>query len=143
MNSEFLRAIVDTLLPGETASAGPSALPSGTAAGVDPGRHGEASQSVFDAIARAAGGAAEFARADEARRVAILQSVQRDMPEAFARLLAALLPDYYEAPAVLQALGWRAEPPQPRGHAIPAMDEATRARLERVRLGRKRWREEA
>ena len=143
MNSEFLCAIVDTLLPGEAAGAGSNALPSGTAAGVDLGRYAEVSRPVLDAIARAAGGAEAFARADEAGRTTILQSVQHDMPEAFARLLAALMPDYYEAPVVLRALGWRTEPPQPRGHVIPAMDEATRARLERVRLGRKRWRDGA
>ena len=81
--------------------------------------------------------------ASETRRIDILQSVQREAPETSARLLNALLPDYYETPVVLDALGWRSEPPQPKGHIVPAMDETTRARLERVRSRGKRWRDGA
>ena len=53
------------------------------------------------------------------------------------------MPDYYETPLVLNALGWRSEPPQPRGHIVAAMDETTRTRLERVRSRGKRWRDGA
>ena len=69
--------------------------------------------------------------------------MQREAPEAFARLLTAALPDYYETPVVLNALGWRSEPPQPKGHIVPAMDDTTRARLERVISRGKRWRDGA
>jgi hypothetical protein len=68
--------------------------------------------------------------------------VQREAPEAFAQLLGALLPDYYEAPTVLKALGWRSDPPQPQGHIVPEMDNPTRARLERVKSRGKLWRDE-
>jgi hypothetical protein len=144
MTPAFLRAVVDTLLPGDaTSRAGQRNLPAGSAAGVDLAPYAESSQFVLQAIAKAAGGAPAFIEADEPRRVEILQSVQREAPDAFARLLGALLPDYYEAPVVLKALGWRAEPPQPQGHVVPDMDEATRARLERVRRGRQLWRDGA
>lgn len=144
MNSKFLRAVVDTLLPGEAvAPTGAGRLPPGSAAGVDLLKHAEALRPLLDAIAKAAGDAQRFVDGDEASRVAILVSVQRELPEGFARLLGTLLPDYYEAPAVMNALGWRSEPPQPQGHAVPAMDETTRLRLERVRLGRQRWRKDA
>ena len=73
----------------------------------------------------------------------MLQAAQQELPDAFAALLAALLPDYYELAAVLQAFGWSARPPQPLGHSIPTMDAATGARLEKVRLRRKLWRDEA
>ncbi len=144
MNSKFLRAVVDTLLPGEAvAPTGARRLPAGSAAGVDLLKHVEVSRPLLDAIAKAAGDAQRFVDGDEASRVAILVSVQRELPEGFARLLGALLPDYYEVPAVTNALGWRSEPPQPQGHVVPAMDETTRLRLERVRLGRQRWRKDA
>ena len=135
MTPVFLRAVVETLLPGD------AILPAGSAVGIDLGKYAETSRPILQAIATAGGDAGAFADADEARRTAILQSVQHDVPEAFARLLGALLPDYYEAPAVLNALGWRAEPPQPQGHVVPAMDDATRARLERVKSRGKRWRD--
>ena len=144
MTSIFFRAVVDTLLPGEIASLDEKpALPAGSAAGVDLGKYAEAAQPILQAVAKTAGDARAFVDAAEARRIAILQSVQRDAPEAFARLLSALLPDYYETPVVLNALGWRSEPPQPQGHLVPAMDDATRMKLERVRLGRRLWREGA
>ncbi len=144
MTPEFLRAVVDTLLPGEdVAPAGGQNLPAGSAAGVDLGRHAQAVRPILQAILKAAGTAPAFVAASEARRIEILRSVQGEAPEAFALLLGVLLPDYYETRAVLNALGWRSEPPQPRGHVVPAMDETTRARLERVRLGRQRWRDGA
>jgi hypothetical protein len=144
MTPEFLRAVVDTLLPGEVAApAGEQHLPAGSVAGVDLGKHLVASQAVLQAIVNTAGDASSFVAASETRRIDILQSVQRDAPEDFARLLNALLPDYYETPVVLNALGWRSKPPQPQGHIVPAMDDTTRARLERVRSRGKRWRDGA
>jgi hypothetical protein len=41
----------------------------------------------------------------------------------FQALVSQLLQDYYETEAVLLAMGWRAEPPQPRGHVLPPFDE--------------------
>ncbi len=141
MTPAFLAAVVDTLLPGEASSPdGRIALPSGTAAGVDLGPYREAARPVLQAIADAAGDPQAFVDLGGAGRRGILQAVQREAAEEFARLLALLLPDYYESAQVLRAFGWRTEPPQPLGHDVLAMDEATRRKLERVRLSGQRWR---
>ncbi len=142
MTPEFLRAVVDTLLPGEQGAApGTAALPSGSAAGVDLAKYAAAARPVLDAIARAAGGDAAFATASEVVRAAALRSVERELPDAFRALITPVLTDYYESAAVLIAFGWRAEPPQPRGHTLPPTDEPTRQRLDRVRRRAKLWRD--
>ena len=38
-------------------------------------------------------------------------------------------------------MGWRTEPPQPRGHALAPIDAATMRMLEKVRRRGKLWRE--
>lgn len=138
MTPEFLRAVVDTLLPGEQ---GQAPLPSGSAAGVDLGKHAETVRSVLEAIAHAAGGGPAFARASEATRVAVLRSVEQELPDAFRALVTPVLADYYESPAVLIAFGWRAEPPQPQGYTLPPTDEGTLQRLDRVKQRVNLWRE--
>jgi hypothetical protein len=136
MTPAFLEAMLDTILPPEAGMG----LPSGTAAGVDIGRHGAAAEPALRIVLAAAGGEAAFLRASaEARRTAV-EAAERQAPEAFRALLSLLLPDYYESGAVLEAFGWRAEPPQPQGHRLAAMDEATGAALERVRRRAKIWR---
>ena len=141
MTAEFLRAVVDTLLPGEQGAApGSMALPSGSAAGVDLANYAAAARPVLDAIARAAGGAPAFATAPEVVRVAALRTVEQASPDAFGALVMPVLADYYESPAVLIAFGWRAEPPQPRGHVLPQSDESTHQRLDRVKRRAKLWR---
>jgi hypothetical protein len=134
MTPEFLAAVIDTLLPDEQAS------PSGTRAGLDPRAYVAPHRAVFDAIAAQAGSSEPFLRADEKARMAILQAVERAVPDAFRALLVTALTDYYEAPAVLTALGWRTDPPQPAGHAVLKMDDPTAARLERVRRRARLWR---
>jgi hypothetical protein len=134
MTPQFRAAVIDTLLPGD------DALPSGPQAGLDPvayvGSHG----AVFDAIAAQAGGGELFVRADESARGEVLKAVERLMPDPFRVLLVAVLSDYYEAPPVLAALGWRIDPPQPTGHVVPGLDGPTAERLERVRQRAKLWR---
>ncbi|HTO81228.1 MAG TPA: hypothetical protein VMQ73_03290 [Methylomirabilota bacterium] len=132
MIPEFLAAVIDTLLPGD------DVLPSGTAAGVAlaPGTHAP----VLQAVRTEAGGMDAFAQAPEAARVAVLQAVERAHPETFRALLVAVLSDYYEAALVLAALGWRSDPPQPWGHALPIMDSPTSEHLERVRQRDRLWR---
>ena len=133
MTPEFLRAVVETVLPGE-------ALPSASAAGVDLARYAETARPALDVIAAASGGAARFAGASETERVAVLRRVEREQPSAFRALIMPLLIDYYDAAAVLAALFWRNEPPQPRGHAVPPEDCETLRRLERVRARPPLWR---
>jgi hypothetical protein len=137
MSQALHRAILETLLPG---GAG---LPAADEAGIDLDKHAELAAPIAAAIMTKAGGEQAIIAGDETQRIAWLQSAQRELPDAFASLLAALLPDYYESPAVLQAFGWPARPPQPLGHSIATMDAATGARLEKVRLRRKLWRDEA
>jgi hypothetical protein len=141
MTPEFLAAVIDTLLPGEEkVPPGATPLPSGTQAGLDPAAFSNAHRAVFDAIAVRAGSCELFVRADEGARSAIVKTVERALPDAFRALLTTVLSDYYEAPPVLAALGWRSEPPQPAGHAIPTTDEPTVRRLARVTERGALWR---
>jgi len=133
MTPEFLAAVIDTLLPGD------DVLPSGTVAGVQ--LAADAHRSILDAIATDAGGMIAFVGADEASRASVMRRVERATPDGFRALLVALSSDYYESTAVLAALGWRIEPPQPSGHSIPHGSDATTRQLERVRQRQKLWRE--
>lgn len=106
-----LARIVDALLPGD------DVLPSGTAAGVaiDESAH----RDVLAAIARAGGG-------EEGIRAA-----EREVPAELAALLYDVVERYYDADVVLVSLGWRTEPPQPRGHALEPFDDGLLAKVRR------------
>jgi hypothetical protein len=134
MTPEFLAAVIDTLLPGD------GVLPSGTAAGPPLAAYAESHGAVLDAIAAQSGAIESFALSDEAARATVLQAVERSMPDAFRALLTAVLSDYYESEPVLAALNWPTHPPQPTGHAVAVMDDATAARLDRVARRRRLWR---
>lgn len=135
MSSALHRAILDSLLPGS------GDVPAATAAEFDIEKHAALLAPIAAAAARVAGGEQSFVDGDESQRTAILQSVQAERPDDFARLLATLLPDYYESAAVLKAFGWTDRPPQPLGHELPRMDKPTTLRLEKVRRRRKLWRD--
>jgi hypothetical protein len=141
VTSVFLSAIVDTLLPGDR---GTPPLPTGTAVGVTKeleqlvaGPNGPPHRAVLQAIESAAGGQEAFVRGDHDRRIASVRRVEAEMPGPFRALVAVVLQDYYEADAVLLAMGWRAEPPQPRGHVLPPFDEPL---LGPVRRRARMWR---
>jgi len=134
MTPEFLAAVIDTLLPGD------DVLPSGTRAGLDPVVYASSHHAIFDVIAARAGGLERFIQADESARAAALTTVERALPEAFRALLVTVLSDYYEATAVLAALGWRTDPPQPAGHAMSEWNDAAGERLERIRRRVRMWR---
>lgn len=134
MSPEFVAAVIDMLLPGD------EALPRGTAAGLPVPAYAEPHRTVLDAIAAQAGGADSFIGADEAARANAVRAVERAMPDAFRALLTAALSDYYESEQVLAALGWPTYSPQPMGHAVSAMDDATAARLDRVARRGRLWR---
>ena len=104
-------------------------------AGIDLGAYAQVHRLVLEAI-----DAEAFVGADAAARTTMLGAVERALPDAFRSLLVAVLSDYYESAPVLAALGWRAEPPQPAGHAPPAMDAATRAALQPVAARGRLWR---
>jgi hypothetical protein len=141
MSAEFHRAVLDCLLPAESDPPPKSKpLPSGAAIGLDLTRYPTVAKPALQLIADAAGGVEAFVTASLDGRIAFIRQVQQDAPATLQALLSAILPDYYESPAVLSALGWRADPPQPAGHALIDMDGATRAALERVRRRGKLWR---
>lgn len=124
----LIGAVVDTLLPGDD---GAPALPSGTAAGVPLRIDVVAHREVLDAIARTAGGEDAFVRADASARAAVLKEVEQAMPDAFATLLLRAIEEYYDADAVIIALGWSVEPPQPNGHPLPTFDDGLLAQVKR------------
>jgi hypothetical protein len=134
MTPEFLAAVIDTLLPGD------DVLPSGAKVDLDSAAYASSHGAVFDTIAARAGGGELFVRAGKSARSAVLITVEWHMPDAFRTLLVAVLSDYYEAPPVLAALGWRGDPPQPTGHVVPGLDGPAADRLERVRQRAKLWR---
>jgi hypothetical protein len=126
----FLDAVIDTLAPGD------EVLPSGTAAGVrvDAAAH----RMVLGAIGRTAGGEDAFAAAGAAARARAIDHIEREMPSELAALVLAVAEEYYDADAVVLALGWTVEPPQPNGHPLPAFDERL---LAAVRRRRPFWRD--
>ncbi|OGO67256.1 MAG: hypothetical protein A3H36_02175 [Chloroflexi bacterium RIFCSPLOWO2_02_FULL_71_16] len=93
---------------------------------------------MIEEIARAAGGEDAFLAAGAARRADALRQVEAAMPDVFAALLLAVVEEYYDADAVLLAMGWPVEPPQPNGHPLPAFDEAL---VEKVRKRAPMWRD--
>lgn len=139
----FLAAVVDTLLPGDD---GTPPLPAGSAAGVADrlasslvtARDKSAHRAVLDAIARRAGGEAAFVRSDPATRAGTLRAVEAQGRQAFGRLVAIALEEYYDAEPVILAMGWRVEPPQPLGHHVRPLDEAL---LDPVRRRGRMWRD--
>lgn len=143
MTPEFLRAVLDTLIPGETTSGdtGLPPLPSGSAAGVDIAAYAASHVDVLRAIAAKAGSVQTFAAAEEAKRVSVLQAIERERPDTLRALVVALLTDYCETDLVLAAMGWRADPPQPMGHTLSPMATPTKMTLNRVREKIKLWRD--
>ncbi len=141
MSGNFLQAVIDAMLPAEMAPppAGAGRIPSGSETGIDLVRYPQ-SVPVLEALRQANGGEAAFLASSPEQRRAILEAVERAQPAVFQALLAVLLPDYYEDPAVLRAFGWRAAPPQPLGHVVPAGDEATGEALERAKRRSGLWR---
>jgi gluconate 2-dehydrogenase subunit 3-like protein len=142
MTGRFLSAVVDTLFPGDD---GAPPLPSATAAGVAAtlaehlvgGRDAPLHEAALRAIASAADGEEEFVRADDAKRISAVRRVEAQMSGPFRGLVSCVLHDYYDAEAVLIAMGWRAEPPQPTGHVVPPLDSAL---LEPVKRRGRIWR---
>lgn len=131
MTAAFLAGVLDTLLPGGDGQPAASEL------GIVVPGHEE----VLAAIAAAAGGPEAFLAATPAARAAVLRAVEAGpQAAAFRALSVAVAQEYYLADAVTVAMGWRLEPPQPAGHALPPTDAATWERLEKVRARAPLWR---
>jgi hypothetical protein len=141
MNAAFITAVIDTLLPGDSGGpTGEPALPPASAAGIDLGVLAQANHIVFEAIANHSGGGGVFVAGAEPARIAAIQAIERANPDTFRALLSALLADYYESESVLTAMGWRTDPPQPRGHEMPGEESSIAKRLNGVRSRGKKWR---
>jgi hypothetical protein len=69
-----------------------------------------------------------------------LVTLEQSYPTEFRALVMALIKPYYESSQVLEAMGWRSAPPQPRGHVIAAMDQALAPVLARIAERKRLWR---
>jgi hypothetical protein len=136
MNALFLEALLELLLPGDGAS-----LPGAGALGIRLADDAEAIGPVPGLVAAAAGGEAAFLAAPAEVQRAAIAAAQARAPEDFRRFLAPLLADYCETPAVLEAFGGSAAPPQPEGRKLAEMDDEAHRALERVRARGRIWRE--
>jgi hypothetical protein len=142
MEESFLAAVIDTILPGEaSAPAGTTPLPSGTRAGVALDANDPRHAAVLRLIAERSGTEDGFATTAPTERAAVLADVEKQSFEPFRALVAALLYDYYETPAVLGAIGWRSDAPQPQGYAVADADAATYALVDKVRARGPIWRD--
>ncbi len=133
MTRVMMLAVLDTLLPGDAADP---PLPPASEAGLDVARLARLAEPVVAALADRDA----FLMAPTADRVAQLRIVEVNAPDAFRALLSEALATYYEAPAVVAALGWRTAPPQPHGHDVAATDDATLRALEKVKAHGPLWR---
>ena len=71
----------------------------------------------------------------------MLEGVETESFQRFRALVSSLLQEYYEAPSVLAAMGWREGAAQPLGHEVAEADEATLGRLDKVRARGPLWRQ--
>lgn len=125
MIGRLAHVIVDALLPGDEDAR----LPAASEVGVDAALvaalqtpDGLACHRVVSAVARELGGAHEFLHAMPDQRTAALRAVERRMPDEFRTLVVFALETYYQSDAVILAMGWRKEPPQPLGHPVEPLD---------------------
>ncbi|MBM3545596.1 MAG: hypothetical protein FJX54_01480 [Alphaproteobacteria bacterium] len=130
----FLAAVLDTLLPGDRAAL---PLPPGSGIGIEAS---DLPAEALAAIASEAGSEAAFEAASPATRTDILRRVEAKSPSVFQALLTAALMRYYQSDAVMTAMGWRTDPPQPKGRPLAATDAATWERLKKVKSRGRIWR---
>jgi hypothetical protein len=129
MKQAELRWLADLLLPGD-----PQGLPPG---------------SLIPEVMLALGGSVSPIKplilshpdfADEAKRQSVLTAMEQAHGQAFRDFVLSLIKPYYESAPVLEAMGWRSAPPQPKGHNIAAMDDALAPALARIAERKRIWR---
>ena len=133
MTRVLLLAMLDTMFPGDTDQP---PLPAASETGLELGTLERLAEPVVAALANRVA----FLMAAPADRVAQLRIAALNASDAFRALLAEALATYYEAPAVVAALGWRIAPPQPHGHDVAPNDEATWRSLDKVKARGQLWR---
>lgn len=133
MTRVLLLAMLDTMLPGD---ADQPPLPAASEAGLDLANLERLAEPMIAALADRDA----FLTAAPADRVAQLRIAELNAPAAFKALLTEALANYYEAPPVVAALGWRTAPPQPHGHDVAPNDDAIWPMLDKVKARGERWR---
>jgi hypothetical protein len=129
MTRAQLRLLADLLLPGDA-----EGLPSGS---LVPDVMLVLSESTSP-IKDLAGSHPDFA--DAGKRLAVLNRLEQDHPQAFRDLVMTLIKPYYESGPVLEAMGWRSAPPQPQGHKVAPMEEALTSQLAKITERKRMWR---
>jgi hypothetical protein len=129
MNEAMLKAIADTLLPGDLAG-----LPNGSDIA-----------DVIDALRERAEFLPpllppDFPARDMKSRTAILRDVEQTAFQPFRDMVLAGLKAYYEDTRVLAAMGADSAPPQPKGMTLAPMADDLKPALDRVRARGAIWR---
>lgn len=78
--------------------------------------------------------------ADPARRGEVLAEFERSHAQDFRDLVLSLIKPYYESGPVLEAMSWRAAPPQPSGHAVAPMAADLGQALAKIAARKRMWR---
>jgi hypothetical protein len=129
MNATMLRAVADTLLPGDDAG-----LPKGS----DIAEVVEALRARASAILLLL--PSEFPGRDAKTRAALLRDVEQSAFQPFRDMVLAALKAYYEDARVLAAMEADPAPPQPHGMTLAPMADDLTPALERVRTRGALWR---
>ena len=129
MTPSQLRLLADLLLPGDET-------------GLPPGSH---IPDVMAVLAQSSSPIKDLACkhpdfSDAAKRQTLVETIERAQPEIFRDFAMALIKPYYESGQVLEAMGWRSAPPQPRGHQVAPMDDTLAPALARVAERKRLWR---
>jgi hypothetical protein len=129
MSETMLKAIADTLLPGDEAG-----LPKGS--------------DIADAVEALCEHAGfllpllppDFSARDMVSRTALLLDAEQKAFQPFRDMVLAGLKAYYEDARVLTAMGADPAPPQPRGMTLAPMADDLKSALEKVRARGPIWR---
>ena len=133
--SRLLRALLDRLVPAGADGRVPAAGALGVAgylaerASADPSLAALFRHALARAEALAAARGARFDALDTASRVAVVEALERDAPEAFAALVRHTYMGYYSRPDVRPLFGLSPRPTQPGGYEVPDDDAGEMAAL--------------
>ena len=129
MNETMLKAVADTLLPGDAAG-----LPKGSdiAAVIEALREG--AEPILPLLPP------DFPSRDAGARGALLKDAERKTFQPFRDMVLAALKAYYEDLRVLSSMGANPAPPQPQGMSLDPMADDLKPALDKVRARGPLWR---
>lgn len=131
----LLRALLDRLVPASTDGRVPAAGALGVAeyladrASADPSLGTLFRHALTRAAALAEDHGAHFDALDTASRVAVVEVLEGDAPEAFAALVRHTYMGYYSRADVRPLFGLSSRPTQPGGYEVPGDDADEMAEL--------------